>query len=117
MLDNLDRNNDDDIYNDNQRNIYNFSIDKNNDYEAVNQDDSYTDDRHISRRNWPMIRIGLLIMFAPLVMALSYIVLYADPGGEVILWFSFLTIPLGLLIILSTALIRILRYFWRINRR
>ena len=122
MINNLDRS--DVINNDtliNNRNIYNFSIDRNNDYEALNQDDDYTgDNSHLSdnRRNWPLIRIGCLVMFAPLFMALFYGVSYADPGAEVILWFSFLTIPLGLLIILSTALTRLLvRYFWRVNRR
>jgi len=123
MLDNLDRNNDDVINNDTQRNIYNFSVDRNNDYEALMTDDYTGDHDQIAfsvenRSNWPLIRIGILIMFSPLFMALFYGVSYADPGVEVIIWLCFLTFPLGLLIILSTALTRLfVRYFWRVNRR
>ena len=115
MLDNLDRSSDDVINNDTQRN---------NDYEALMTDDYPGDHDQIAfslenrSSRWPLIRIGFLIMFAPLLMALYYGVSYADPGAEVILWFSFLTVPLGLLIILSTALTRLfVRYFWRVNRR
>ena len=114
MLDNLDRSSDDVINNDTQRN---------NDYEALMTDEYPGDDQiafSLENRSsrWPLIRIGFLIMFAPLLMALYYGVSYADPGAEVILWFSFLTVPLGLLIILSTALTRLfVRYFWRVNRR
>jgi len=112
--------------------MYSFNIDRNNDYEALNQYEDVYINRHISsssnnisisnRGNYPWIRIGLLIMVSPFIIAF---VTSLYQGGSMFnegtgtgfyLWFIILTIPIGILIITIALILRAFEYFWRIRR-
>jgi hypothetical protein len=118
----INHSNDSVVSNDMPRNIHSFSIGRNHAYRVVNQDDDHVD-RHINRRElqWPFIRIGLLIIISPFIMAFVASLYQGGSmfnegtGTGVLLWFLFLTIPIGLLIIISTIVIRIFRYCWRVD--
>lgn len=103
------------------RNVYGFDIDRQDEYESLNRNDDPIA-RNTNRRNWPMIQIGLIIMFSPFVIAFGASLIYGGSmfnegtGTGVYLWFIVITIPVGLLIIMSSILIRMFRFLWRMYR-
>ena len=132
--------------NDKSRNV--FGIDRNNEYRSLNQDEYRTlnqdeyralnqdeyralnQDEYRAlnvninqRRDWPLIRISLLLIFSPFVMAFVASLYYGGSifnegtGTGVYLWLLILTIPIGLIIITCTILLRFFRYCRRENRQ
>lgn len=113
----IDHNRDDNNFT--PMNTHTFSIDRNDDYEVLNQDNDYIDRDNNNRYSLPFISIGLLIIVLPFIIAFITSLYHGvsmfneGTGTGVYLLFIIITIPCGLLIIIIAIISRLIRYFRR----